>query len=1019
MPDLLQLNIGSYNCRGFNSLKRDYVSRLLESAKVDILLLQEHWLSDAQMNVLNDVGSDFLNIGVSGFDNSEVLGGRPYGGCAIIWRSSLMVKIQPLVVPSRRLCAAIIATDSWSLLLVNVYMPYEGDEQKTEEFTDLLILIENIMVSNSVTHVIVGGDFNVEFSRNKVHTALLNTFCDNTGLSPAIRHSLCNIDYTYNFGMSRFNILDHFLLSGTLFDVGVSSAFVVHEVDNLSDHDPIILQLSLDIRHITVSSRAFTSHVSWVKASDRDLHNYQLSLACNLRAISVPTEALLCRDIRCQSSEHYNQLSRYIVDISHACLCAGESCIPHTCSRHTGKRIPGWSESVEPHRQRSLFWHGLWVECGRPRSGEVAECMRRTRANYHRAIRQIRKNEDDIIRRRFADALIRDPSRDFWAEVKKMRRIKAGTSMIVDNCSDAESISQLFAAKFQNLFTSVPYQSDDLQCIMSDVEAKLSLGPDCFVNSQEVLIALCKLKSSKNDGDLGLASDYFINAGSDLSVHIALLFSGIISHGFVPSNLLYSTIIPIPKKSGLNATHSDNYRGIALSSIFGKIFDNVILVKYNDKLNTSNLQFGFKRNSSTHMCTLVLKETVSYYVNNNSSVFCTFLDASKAFDRVHYCKLFYLLLKRGIPACIIRVLINLYTGHSIRVLWAGLLSDCFLALNGVKQGGVLSPVLFCIYIDDLLIRLAQCGVGCYIGFSFVGALAYADDIVLIAPSASSMRKLLSICDVYAAEYNILFNADKSKCVAFVRSNLQRVKAIDDCIFNIGGHSIENVRSYPHLGHIIASSLDDSEDILQRRNCFIGQVNNIVCFFDKLSWTTKLSLYKAYCSSIFGCELWLLDNCSIEKFCVAWRKGLRRVLNLPRATHNYFLPLLSNSLPIYDEICKRSARFIAACLCSDNDLVKSVVNYGILARCHSVVGRNVMLLSRRYAWLRDQLVSGQLLLRNADFMAHYMSTVASDDIRSAHFAMELLFLREHSWEFINYSMSFSSDEIDDLLSAVLS
>jgi len=60
-----------------------------------------------------------------------------------------------------------------------------------------------------------------------------------------------------------------------------------------------------------------------------------------------------------------------------------------------------------------------------------------------------------------------------------------------------------------------------------------------------------------------------------------------------------------------------------------------------------------------------------------------------------------------------------------------------------------------------------------------------------------------------------------------------------------------------------------------------------------------------------------------------------------------LAVLSNSLPIYDEICKRSARFIAACLCSDNNLVKLVVNYGILARCHSV-GRNVMFLTRHFA-----------------------------------------------------------------------
>ena len=108
----------------------------------------------------------------------------------------------------------------------------------------------------------------------------------------------------------------------------------------------------------------------------------------------------------------------------------------------------------------------------------------------------------------------------------------------------------------------------------------------------------------------------------------------------------------------MNATVSANYRGIALSSILVKLFDNIILVKYSDKLSTSGLQFGFKQNSSTHMCTMVLKETISYYITNNSNVFCTFLDSSKAFDRVHYCKLFRLVLQRGLPACIVRVLIN-------------------------------------------------------------------------------------------------------------------------------------------------------------------------------------------------------------------------------------------------------------------------------------------------------------------------------------------------------------------------
>ena len=72
--------------------------------------------------------------------------------------------------------------------------------------------------------------------------------------------------------------------------------------------------------------------------------------------------------------------------------------------------------------------------------------------------------------------------------------------------------------------------------------------------------------------------------------------------------------------------------------------------------------------------------------------------------------------------------------------------------------------MFCIYINDLLIRLSRSGFGCYLGFNFVDALIYADDVVLLGPTASSMRRMLSICDTYALQYDIVFNAQKSKFV---------------------------------------------------------------------------------------------------------------------------------------------------------------------------------------------------------------------------------------------------------------
>ena len=138
------------------------------------------------------------------------------------------------------------------------------------------------------------------------------------------------------------------------------------------------------------------------------------------------------------------------------------------------------------------------------------------------------------------------------------------------------------------------------------------------------------------------------------------------------------------------------------------------------------------------------KETITYYVTNNSLAFCSFLDASKAFDRIHYVKLFKLLVKRDFPAHIIRLLINMYTNSSICVSWCGISTSFFSVVNGVKQGAVLSPILFCLYLDDLLLLLSQSGFGCYMGRFFVGALAYADDLVLVAPTASAMRKMLAI-----------------------------------------------------------------------------------------------------------------------------------------------------------------------------------------------------------------------------------------------------------------------------------
>ncbi len=158
--------------------------------------------------------------------------------------------------------------------------------------------------------------------------------------------------------------------------------------------------------------------------------------------------------------------------------------------------------------------------------------------------------------------------------------------------------------------------------------------------------------------------------------------------------MLLGTMVPLPEGRLANLSSSDNFIAITLSSIFGKLLDFIILIKEENSICTSDLQFSFKTGSSTGLCTSIVQETVSYYVHNGTNVYGLLLDTSKAFDMANY------------------------TNNKLRVRWQDEFSETFTATIGVKQGRVISPILFCVYIDGLLTKLANSGYGCYMGWDF-------------------------------------------------------------------------------------------------------------------------------------------------------------------------------------------------------------------------------------------------------------------------------------------------------------
>ena len=171
---------------------------------------------------------------------------------------------------------------------------------------------------------------------------------------------------------------------------------------------------------------------------------------------------------------------------------------------------------------------------------------------------------------------------------------------------------------------------------------------------------------------------------------------------------------------------------------------------------------------------------------------------------------------------LIRFLVHMYTSQKIRVRWLSHVSQQYPICNGIKQGGVLSPILFAVFVDELLAKLQNSNAGCQMEGVFMGAQGYADDICLLAPSASGMRKMLRICENFAEQFHVLFNASKSALIVH-SSNRQ---THDNVEMNLSGEAIPQVTSSKHL--VIVVGHKGMEQTAQKAVIMYIEASGTIC-----------------------------------------------------------------------------------------------------------------------------------------------------------------------------------------------
>ena len=175
-------------------------------------------------------------------------------------------------------------------------------------------------------------------------------------------------------------------------------------------------------------------------------------------------------------------------------------------------------------------------------------------------------------------------------------------------------------------------------------------GENMIVSSRVTSKLISELESGKSSGPDHISPESLNFASNRLSVLISLCFSVCISHGYLPTDIIKATIVPIVNNKYGNISESN--RNIALATILSKLFESVLLLKCEDYLSICSNQFGFKKGHSTE-----------YYKNMNSSVFVPMLDASNAFDRVNFWLLFQKLLSLNIFIFFIVIRLAMWYTH--------------------------------------------------------------------------------------------------------------------------------------------------------------------------------------------------------------------------------------------------------------------------------------------------------------------------------------------------------------------
>ena len=868
------IRIGCFNTKGVirNVL---YLDSLLETNNMDICAISEHWLFEDNLGFLDSINVKYVSYGVHDSNLNPL---DPYrrgkGGVAFLWKKCYTPIIHKLNCGNDRIVGiSVELNDKKSLTLLAVYLP--DSSQGVVPFLNCLETLHDTYCKYSkISDVIILGDFNVQLPTTMLKQTDQRQLELHSTLMALQLISLSTLDSCQGPGYSfcgyengPATLIDHICIQETKKDL-VINCKIIEEPHNLSDHLPIVV--TLDIVPLQAPNKIIQiAKYQWKKLSP--MNRYQgYGAEVNQRLINVEKPDI----------ENIEDIEQYYDTIRRTMLQSSDKWVPMCKYKRYLK--PYWkSEGGILKTLHSEMRNARidWIRQGKPRGLQHPTYCEYKKAKkiFRNKMRELKaRSENDFYSEIEQAASVNQDQ--FWKLVNSKRKIKGNCTyeMKIDDkiLRNPDDILQCWVEHFSSLYSNgdendQKFDGDFYREIEKEYNTILMLcddEPDEIMKEpiglEELDTLIKKIKIGKAGGPDTVTSEHIKYGGDALKGHLVHLFNGIRTVARIPDILKRGLLITLHKGTHKYSDDRRNHRGITLLNVVYKLFESVSLDRLKQWFSDKGIQFPSKQQGAyqSKMCCLMtsfnLQETVHYYLEREAKVYACLLDTSTAFDTVWHHGLLVKLYKLGIKGKTWKILQQCYTGMETAILYQGMKSDWIPVERSVRQGGVLSPWLYMIYINELPELLEESNEGCHIGGIFTGSPIQADDVCLLSPSVTGLQCMIDTVQQYAYKWRYELNHTKSRVLVFGAGGLK----LTDEEWHINDQQITLVTEEKHVGIVLNSKLCSNnrtkEACRKAKNSFFSLLN-AGTNPGGLNPVTAMKLIHSITlpSSLFGCELW--------------------------------------------------------------------------------------------------------------------------------------------------------------------